>query len=44
MFSILKLPDSVIRAGYGYEEQCIILVGIQSVVVIPTVCCAASDM
>lgn len=42
-FSILKLPDSVIRAGYGYKEQFIILVGIQPVV-IPTVCSAASDM
>lgn len=44
VFSILKLPDSVIRAGYGYKEQRIILVGIQSVVVNPTVCCAAVDM
>lgn len=44
VFSILKLPGSVIRAGYGYKEQCIILVGIQPVVVIPTVYCAASDM
>lgn len=43
VFSIPKLPDSVIGAGYGYKEQCIILVGIQSVVVIPTVYCAAPD-
>lgn len=38
-----EILDSVIRAGDGYKEQCIILVGIQPVV-IPAVCCAAFDM